>query len=79
VIKATPEAISLLEGAVGKQMKIIDMDWALRVPFYTIHCSCDTYFSCDADWRGLVKCPKCEAEASMRKLALRWQQIKEQK
>jgi hypothetical protein len=56
-------------------MNIVDMEWAPNKPLpalFIIHCDCDTRFSCDANWRGLVKCPGCGAEDSLRILYFKW-------
>lgn len=55
-------------------MQIVDMDWARRVPFYTIHCSCDTFFTCKVNEKGQVKCPTCKLATNIHSLRRDWEE-----
>ena len=58
------------------QMKITDMHWTPGTPIYTIICDCGVNFSCAADLKGRVKCPKCRREAYLHTLLREWEESK---
>jgi len=55
-------------------MQIVDMDWARKVPFYTIHCVCDIFFTCKVDEWRIAECPKCGRRANICELRREWEQ-----
>jgi len=70
--------------SIAYPMSIVDMDWTPSPigkmdAFYTIRCGCGTIFAYDANWRGLIHCPTCGVEASLRRMILRWRGVKVKK